>query len=337
MNLGALKSQAPQLERERLSSVLKRNSKPLISRSVRQILNSVVPFLGLWVALYFSLRVSYWLTLALAVVTAAFMVRVFIIFHDCGHGSFFRSKRANEIVGFITGVLTLTPHYRWWYEHARHHATSGDLDRRGIGDIWMMTVEEYRNASSWNRLKYWCYRQPIFMLTVGPLLMFALLNRFPGKSSRRREKLSVLWCNLALVGIWTTLAFTIGLKAYLMMQIPVTVIGGAAGIWLFYVQHQYEGTYWARRVNHDPAEAALAGSSFYRLPRILQWFSGNIGFHHIHHLNSRIPNYFLERCHRELPPLPQVKRLSLRESLHSLSLRLWDEEQGRMVGFHELA
>jgi omega-6 fatty acid desaturase (delta-12 desaturase) len=200
----------------------------------------------------------------------------------------------------------------------------------------MMTVEEYQDASRWDRLKYWVFRHPLFMFTFGPVLTFGLLNRFPGPHSRRREKLSVLWCNLALFGIWTVLGLTIGLEAYLLMQLPVLAIAGAAGIWLFYVQHQYRDSYWARHGEYDATAAALSGSSFYRLPRILQWFSGNIGFHHIHHLNSRIPNYHLEPCHLELPDLPGVRRLGLRASLESLKLRLWDEKRGRLVGFHEV-
>ncbi len=311
--------------------------KPKTGASLWQLANSVLPYLALWVAGYHLLVVSYWLTLATAVLAAGFLVRIFIIFHDCGHGSFFSSRRANDLLGFFTGVLTFTPYFDWRREHALHHATAGDLDRRGLGDVATMTVEEYRQAPMWRRVAYRLYRNPVFLLGVGPLWVFLIKQRFPHAAGGPRERLSVHLTNLALVAVGAVLSLTIGFRALVLVQLPILAIGGAVGLWLFYVQHQFEHVYWARGDQRDVLAAALRGSSFYRLPRVLQWFTGNIGFHHIHHLSPRIPNYALERCHREQPPLQQVHCLTLRSSLRSLRLRLFDEASGRMVSFREAA
>lgn len=319
-----------------MRDVLKRYTRSDTRKGIWQLVNTLVPCLALWVLMFLSLRISYWLTLGLAVPTAAFQVRTFIIFHDCGHGAFFRSRRANEIVGFITGVLTLTPNHRWWGDHRRHHATTGNLDRYGIGDVWMMTVEEYKQAGWATRLWYRVYRHPFFMFIIGPFFIFAVINRIPKFSGPRPEWTSVIWTNLALVVAWVALGFTVGLKAYLMVQIPVLALSGIAGLWLFYVQHNFEHAYWRAGDDYEYEAAALLGSSFFKLPPVLQWFSGNIGFHHIHHLSPRIPNYLLESCHRSLPDLPDITIVDLRTSLRSLSLRLWDERRQRMISFAEL-
>jgi omega-6 fatty acid desaturase (delta-12 desaturase) len=311
--------------------------KPSTGASLFQLANSLVPYLALWVAGYYLLAVSYWLTLATSVLAAGFLVRIFIIFHDCGHGAFFSSRRANDAVGFLTGVLTFTPYFDWRREHALHHATAGDLDRRGLGDVATMTVEEYRRAPAWRRVAYRLYRNPLFLLGVGPLWVFLIKQRFPRRGSGRRERLSVHLTNLALVAVGAVLSLTIGFSALVLVQLPILAIGGAVGLWLFYVQHQFEHAYWARGGQRDFLAAALCGSSYYQLPRVLQWFTGNIGFHHIHHLSPRIPNYLLERCYREQAPLQQVHRLTLRSSLRSLRLRLFDEAAGRMVSFREAA
>lgn len=319
-----------------MRDVLKLHTRSDTRKGIWQLVNTLVPCLALWVLMFLSLRVSYWLTLALAVPTAAFQVRTFIIFHDCGHGAFFRSRRANTIIGFFTGVLTLTPHHRWWGDHRRHHATTGNLDRYGIGDVWMMTVTEYKQAGWATRLWYRVYRHPFFMFVIGPFFIFAAINRIPKFSGPRSEVMSVIWTNLALLAAWVALGLTVGLKAYLLVQIPVLSLSGIAGIWLFYVQHNYEHAYWQAGEAYDYDAAALHGSSYFRLPRVFQWFSGNIGFHHIHHLSPRIPNYFLESCHRSLPELPDITIIDLRTSLRSLSLRLWDERSQRMISFGEL-
>jgi omega-6 fatty acid desaturase (delta-12 desaturase) len=309
---------------------------PDLRRSLWQIANSLVPFLGLWYLAYRMLAVSYWLTLGTAVLAAGFLVRIFIIFHDCGHGSFFRSKAANDTIGFLTGILTLTPYFDWRHEHNLHHATAGDLDRRGRGDVWTMTVAEYRAASFWQRLGYRLYRNPLVMFGVGPLYVFLLKQRLPRSGSGTRERISVHVTNLALTVILAALALTIGLKAVLLVHLPILAISGTAGVWLFYVQHQFEEVYWQRGEQRDYVDVALKGSSLFALPRVLQWFSGNIGFHHIHHLSPRIPNYRLEKCYREQPLFQSVDRITMLSSLRTLRLRLYDEASRRLVGFREL-
>ena len=302
-------------------------------RSAWQLANTLIPYLVLWILMYWSLFISYWLTLALSVLAAGFMVRLFVIFHDCAHGSFFASQRANTAVGIFTGILTFTAYYDWRHSHAVHHATAGDLDRRGTGDILTMTVDEYRNAPWWKRLAYRVYRFPPVLFGIGPSFLFLIVQRFPIRVAGQRERNSVLWTDLALLLIVVAAALTIGWRAYMLIQIPIMVIGGAAGVWLFYIQHQFEGVYWERHEKWDFVAAALQGSSFYKLPRILQWFSGNIGFHHIHHLSPRIPNYNLESCYNSSPLFQAVKSITLRSSLKSLKLRLWDERSRCLVGF----
>jgi omega-6 fatty acid desaturase (delta-12 desaturase) len=282
-----------------------------------------------------SLKVSYLLTLALAVLAAGFMVRAFIIFHDCGHYAFFKSHRANDVVGILTGILAFTPYYHWRHDHAIHHATAGDLDRRGTGDVTTLTVQEYLAAPWWKRLGYRIMRHPLILFTIGAFLVFAVFHRFPRPGTGRRERNSVLWTDLALVGLITGMMSLIGWQAFLLIFVPVLMIAASVGVWLFYVQHNFEGTYWVRHDKWDFTLASLRGSSFYKLPAVLQWFTGNIGFHHIHHLNARIPNYLLPKCHSENPVF-HVRPLTLFSSMRCLSLRLWDEQSGRMVGFSEL-
>lgn len=306
---------------------------PTIPRSAWQLVNSVLPYLALCGLMVRSLDVSYALTLLLAVPAAGFLVRIFIIFHDCGHGSFFRSRRANHFWGVVTGILTYTPYQQWRHDHAIHHATSGDLDRRGVGDIWTLTVEEYLDAPRWKRLAYRMVRSPFVLFVLAPAYVFLIQHRLPSRASGTRERRSVLWMNLTLLGIVVTLSLTIGFERFLLIQLPVSLIAGAAGVWLFYVQHQFEGVTWKRRDEWDFVAAALQGSSFYRLPKVLQWFSGNIGFHHIHHLSPAVPNYNLEKCHRAEPLFQSVQPITLLGSLKSLSFRLWDEQQERLVGY----
>jgi omega-6 fatty acid desaturase (delta-12 desaturase) len=309
---------------------------PSLRRALGQLANTLVPYAALWYFMYLSLNVSYWLTAALVVLAAGFLVRLFIIFHDCGHGSFFRSRRANDIVGFITGVLTFTPYHQWRWEHSIHHASAGDLDRRGTGDVWTLTVQEYLEASRWKRFAYRLARNPVVLFLLAPLYLFLIQQRFPAPKSPRRERLSVLWTNLALVAMGAGLSAMFGFKTYLVLQVSLIALAGTAGIWLFYVQHQFEGVYWERDEQWDYCAAALQGSSFYKLPKVLQWFSGNIGFHHIHHLSPRIPNYNLERCHQAEPLFQTVKPVTLLSSLKSLTFRLWDEQQRRLVSFRAL-
>jgi acyl-lipid omega-6 desaturase (Delta-12 desaturase) len=313
-----------------------RHQEPMLRKSIWQVLNSLIPYLSLCALMVWTLHISYGLTLAVAVLAAGFMIRIFIIFHDCGHGSFFKSQRANHILGFVTGVLTFTPYDQWRHKHALHHATSGDLDGRGTGDIWTLTVQEYLEAPRWKRLVYRLFRNPIVLFVLVPLYLFLIHQRFPSRAVGRRERLGVHYTNGAILSIAVLMSLTIGFKHYLMIQLPVMAITGAVGLWLFYVQHQFEGVYWQRRKDWGFAEAALGGSSFYKLPRILQWFSGNIGFHHVHHLSPRIPNYNLERCHRADRLFRSVKPITLLSSLRSFTYRLWDERRGKLIGYRRL-
>ncbi|HET7853484.1 MAG TPA: fatty acid desaturase [Candidatus Methylomirabilis sp.] len=306
---------------------------PDLRRSVWQVVNTLTPYFVLWYVMYRSLEVSYWITLALSALTAGFLVRIFIIFHDCGHASFFKSQKANDTWGFIAGVLTMSPYFGWRREHAMHHATAGDLDRRGVGDIWTLTVKEYLELSPSRRLRYRLYRHPLVMFVIGPLFVFLIRHRFAERTASKRERHSVYWTNLAIGGIVALMHATIGIKAFVLVQLPIVMIASAVGVWLFYVQHQYEGVYWERHENWDYVTVALQGSSFYKLPKILQWFTGNIGFHHIHHLSPRIPNYYLERCHEENPMFQEVRSITLLDSVKSFAFRLWDEERRQLVGF----
>lgn len=307
-----------------------------LRRSCWQMLTSIGPYFVMWYLAYRSLEISYLLTLPLTLIAAGFAMRCFIIFHDCGHGSFFKSNRANSIVGVITGIITFTPYHAWRHSHAVHHATSGDLDRRGIGDIWTLTLKEYQELPLLTRIGYRIYRNPFFIFVVGPFVDFVVLQRVPSfnAASGSRERNSVHWTNLALFIILVVMSLTIGLGAYLKIQIPIIAFASSFGVWLFYVQHQYENVYWERHEEWDYAEAALYGSSYYKMPRILQWFTGNIGFHHIHHLSPRIPNYELERCHNENEMFRTIEPLTIKASLKSLHIRLWDEDRHKMVGYH---
>src|SRR5438309_10566102 len=316
--------------------IVARYQKPSVGRGVWQIVNTLVPYAALWCLMYVCLSVSYWLVVPLAVLAAGFLVRLFIIHHDCGHGSFFKSRRANDVLGFITGVLTFTPYHHWRWEHALHHATSGDLDRRGTGDIWTLTVQEYLEASRWKRFAYRLARNPAVLFVVAPLFLFVIQQRFAFPRGGARERFSVHLTNVALLAMAAALCWIFGWKAYLLLQLTIMMVAGSAGVWLFYVQHQFEGVYWQRREQWDYAQAALQGSSFYNLPRLLQWFSGNIGFHHIHHLSPRIPNYHLEKCHKAEPLLKTVKPVTLSTSMKSFAFRLWDEQRHKLVGFRAL-
>jgi omega-6 fatty acid desaturase (delta-12 desaturase) len=309
---------------------------PDLRRSLWQIATSIPPYLLLWGLMVWSLQTSYWLTLLLAIPAAGFMMRTFIILHDCGHGSFFKSQRANTIVGTISGVLTFTAFHYWTRDHAVHHATAGDLDRRGVGDVDTLTVKEYLALSPMRRFVYRMMRNPIFMFFIGAPLVFLVVHRIPRPGVGKRERNSVWWTNLALVAIISLLSLAIGFKNFVLVQYPILAIGTAAGVWMFYVQHQFEGVYWRRHNEWDYLTSALRGASYYKLPRLLQWFSGNIGFHHLHHLSPRIPNYNLERCQKENPTFNCVEPLSLRTSLHSLRLRMYDEERRQLIGYREL-
>ena len=317
-------------------AIVAKYQKPSVPRGVWQILNTVIPYVALWYVIYLTLGIAWWLAVPLIVLAGGFLVRLFIIHHDCGHGSFFKSTAANHILGFVTGVLTFTPYHHWRWEHALHHATSGDLDRRGIGDIWTLTVQEYLEASRWKKFAYRLARNPVILFMIAPMYVFIIKQRFPNPKASTRERHSVYLTNVAMAALAATLCLAFGLKAYLIIQLAIIAVGSTAGVWLFYVQHQFEGVYWGRGEEWDYVSAALQGSSFYKLPKILQWFSGNIGFHHIHHLSARIPNYHLEKCHKAEPLFQSVKPITLLSSLKSFSFRLWDEQQKRLIGYRAL-
>jgi omega-6 fatty acid desaturase (delta-12 desaturase) len=315
--------------------VLDPYAEPRLRRSLADLATSVLPYLALLVAMYFALRLSFVLVLLLAVPAAGFMIRTFIVFHDCAHGSFLRTKRGNELLGAAVGVLVWLPFRSWRHEHAVHHATSGDLDRRGVGDITTLTIAEYLERPWWSRLGYRLFRNPIVMFGFGWLLVLVLKPRFVPRSARPRIRNSILGTDLALALMIAGLWYAVGWRDLVLVLGPVLVIAGAAGIWLFYVQHQFEDAYWQTNESWRYDDAALQGSSYLKLPRVLQFFTGNIGFHHVHHLSARIPNYNLQVAHDQNEQLQAVPQLSIRDGLRATRLKLWDEQQGRLVGFRE--
>ena len=281
--------------------------------------------------MYFALEVSYVLVLALAVPAAGFLVRTYIVFHDCAHGSFLPWRRANGWLGAASGLLVFTPFQKWRHQHAVHHATSGDLDRRGVGDVPTLTVAEY-HARPWRqRLGYRLFRNPLVMFGIGPLYAMVLAPRWVSRSDRPHIRRSVIATDLALVALVGSLCWLIGWREYLLIQAPTVMLAGATGIWLFYVQHQFEDVYWQNSDGWSYADAALRGSSYLRLPKVLQFFTGNIGVHHVHHLSARVPNYNLQRAHAENPIFHSVPTLSLWDGLRAVRLKLYDEERGRLV------
>ncbi len=323
-------------EHRRLQREIAAYQHPGRLRSIWQLTNTLVPYGILWYVAYWSLDYSLWVTLPTVILLAGFLVRIFIIFHDCGHGSFFRSKKANDFWGIVTGILTFTPYHRWRASHARHHGTSANLDKRGEGDVWIMTLNEYLESSRLERLKYRLYRNPIIMFLLGPLAITLVNNRVVGKGASRSDRRSVHSTNAALAVLIAAMLVLVGWQAFLLIQLSSVFLAHIAGVWLFYVQHQFEDVYWERNADWDFVTAALQGGSFYKLPALLRWFSGSIGYHHIHHLNSRIPNYRLARCQENLPVLQQAKTIGLFSSFKSLTYRLWDEEAGKLISFSEL-
>ena len=305
-------------------------------RAIWQIATSFVPYLLLWVAMVPALRISYLLILPLAILAAGFLLRIFIIFHDCGHGSFFKSKTANNRLGALAGVLHLTPYRHWRWQHALHHGTSGDLDRRGTGDIWVLTVREYLESTRWKRFAYRLTRNPLVLFVIGPFYVFAFHNRLVASGAPARERYSVWLTNAAILFGIVGMGHWIGFKTFFLIQLTIIPIAASIGVWLFYVQHQFPGAYWARSAQWKYSDAALQGSSFYKLPKVLQWFTGNIGFHHIHHLSPRIPNYHLQRCHEADPFFETIPPLTLFASFKAMSYRLWDEQRMVFVSYRGL-
>jgi acyl-lipid omega-6 desaturase (Delta-12 desaturase) len=324
-----------QVENSHWHEIVARYARADLSRSLWMMVNTLVPYFALWALMIYSVHISYWLTLILAIPTAGFMVRTFIIFHDCGHGSFFKSQKANDALGIFTGILNFTPYYEWRHTHAIHHASASDLDRRGVGDVKTMTVKEYLDAPWWKKVAYRIFRSPFIMFTIGSFLVFSVTQRIPGRLGGKRERASVWWTDAALVVLIGLLILLVGWKTYLLVQLPVFMLGTSTGVWLFYVQHNFDPTYWERHNKWTFVKAGFEGSSYYKLPAVLQWFTGNIGFHHIHHLSPKIPNYKLPVCYKENPVF-HVRPMTLLASLSSLRMRLYDEEKGSMVGWDGL-
>jgi len=308
-------------------------ARPRPLRSLADVMTSVVPYLALSVVTYRAIRISPLLALGLALPTAGFLLRTYIVFHDCTHGSFWRSRRANTWFGTVCGLLVLAPFVRWRHDHAVHHATSGDLDRRGVGDLPTLTVAEYDARTGWDRLSYRLLRSPLVMFGIGPVIAMVIGPRFTTREARPRMSRSVIGTDIALAAIIGPLCWLVGWDRFLLAWAPAALMAGAVGIWLFYVQHQFEDTYWQRAGGWSYADAALRGSSYLKLPKLLQFFTGNIGLHHVHHLSARIPNYNLQRAHDENPVFHQVPTLSLWDGLRAVRLKLWDEDGGRLVTF----
>ena len=308
------------------------------ARSVIEILITAIPFILLWVLMWASLSLTYWLSLLIAIPTAGFLVRLFMIQHDCGHGAFFRSRRANDWVGRVLGVITLTPYDHWRASHAVHHARSGNLEHRGIGDIDTLTVREYLEMSWWHRLRYRLYRNPFVMFGVGPAYLFLLKNRLPigGREVRWRAWLSTGATNAAVALVFASAIWLVGVGAFLLIHVPIMLIAASIGVWLFYVQHQFEETFWAKDDAWTVHEAALHGSSHYDLPPILRWMTANIGIHHVHHLSSRIPFYRLPGVLQDHPDLQQQNKLTLLQSFRCVRLCLWHEAEQRLISFRQL-
>lgn len=304
-------------------------------KSTMQLLNTISPLLVTWVLAYLSMSVSIWLAAGLAVVASGFIVRTFIIFHDCTHGSFYQSKKKNNLLGTITGIITLFPYEKWKREHAIHHASSSNLDKRGVGDIWVMTVKEYEEASTWQKFTYRMYRNPIVMFGLGPLYLMLIANRTNRKDAKKKEKNNTYLINIVLIIMFAALIVMLGWQAFLIVHGISLYLAAALGIWLFYIQHTFEDSYFEEESEWNYVKAAVDGSSYYQLPKVLQWLSGNIGYHHVHHLAPRVPNYHLEEAHESTPPLQYATTITMKTSLDSLRYRLYDPEQKAFITFRE--
>jgi omega-6 fatty acid desaturase (delta-12 desaturase) len=313
--------------------ILARYAKAHDGRAALCVATSLVAYIALSAGMYLALRVSLLLALALAIPTAAFLVRTFIVFHDCSHGSFTTSRRVNAWLGMLTGIFLFVPFVRWKHDHAVHHATSGDLERRGVGDVRTLTIGEYNALAPRARLGYRMLRNPLVMFGLGPIVAMVIGPRIVARGARPRMRNSVVATDLALLLLIGGLCWAIGWRDYLLVFGIPALLAGSAGIWLFYVQHQFEDAYWESSERWSYEEAALRGSSFLKLPRLLQFCSGNIGYHHVHHLSARIPNYNLQRAHDENPIFHTVPTLTLWDGMRAVRLKLWDEDQRRLVSF----
>jgi acyl-lipid omega-6 desaturase (Delta-12 desaturase) len=324
--------------RKDLIQALSVYAQPDSRKALIQISNTFIPYVGLWALMIYTVvqGFSVWITLTLSVAAAAFLVRLFVLFHDCCHGAFLPWRVGNRLFGYIAGILTFTPYEDWQRAHVIHHANSGDLDNRGDGDVWTLTVAEYLSASWTKRCAYRVFRNPLILFSITPLILFLVVHRFPSPGAKKREHYSVIFTNVAIVTLILVMSLTVGFYNYLLMQFPVILLAASAGTWLFYIQHQYEDAYWVKNGDWDLTRSGLEGSSYYKLPAVLQWMVGNIGLHHIHHVRANIPNYNLQRCYNEIPALQAVTPLTLGKSFQSLWLNLWHEEEQKLVSFKSI-
>lgn len=319
-------------------AAVKKYAKPNAKRSIGQMFDSIGPYVLLWALMaYFARQENWWVVTPLALLAGCFVVRIFIIFHDCGHYNFFKNKKTCKIIGYITGILSFTPFHDWGKDHKLHHATCGNLDKRGFGDIWTLTVEEFQNASRLEKLKYRIYRNPLIIFFIGPIFVFIVKQRFTRHHTGSNGKRSVYLCNLGLLVYTVAMTFVMGsFWSFFFAQFIVISVAAVLGVWMFYVQHQFEETYWENQENWTLVESALEGSSYYKLPRLFQWFTGNIGFHHIHHLSAKIPNYNLEKAYNDSEIFQEIEPLTIRRSLQLVNFRLWHEKERKMVGYKVL-
>ncbi len=308
---------------------------PSTRKAVIQLLDTIVPYFVLWALMIITVKKQYpyWITLVLGIIAGGLLVRIFVLFHDCVHYSFLASRRANRLIGFFCGFLACTPYYDWQWAHGQHHASAGDLDRRGYGSVWMMTLDEYRNANWFMKLRYRLYRNPFVLFGIGPEIFFLVLNRFPNRGSGNRALRGVLVTDILLVIILVIAIYLLGFWNLVSIVAPVWIVSTSIGVWVFYIQHQFPGVYWARHAEWNVMTVALRGCSYYKLPKFLQWFTANIGIHNVHHLHSAIPNYNLQKCFDETPQMQVLKSISLSDSLSAYRLKLWDEKNLTLVTF----
>jgi acyl-lipid omega-6 desaturase (Delta-12 desaturase) len=307
-------------------------------KSINQLANTVIPYLTLFIVMMIMLKIGmpYWFILIFAPVTSGFLVRTFILFHDCTHNSFFKSERSNVIVGHLLGIITFTSYYDWQKSHQIHHNCVGNLDKRGIGDINVLTVDEYIGASRLTKFLYWWYRSPFLLLVIAPLVNFLVIQRFPNKKAGRKEVMSIILTDIMIALLVVTASLTIGFLNFLFVFLPVFYVAGTAGIWLFYVQHQFHNVYWEHGDKWNMYDAAMKGSSYYKMPRLFQWFTGNIGFHNLHHLNPRIPNYKLMKCYKDMPEMKNTIIITMVRGFGNLLLNVYDEKSRRLISFHRM-
>lgn len=324
------------MDKKSINNLIRPYIEPSYTRAIFQILNTLIPYLGLITIMYFMIyyNVNYIFVLLIAILPALFLVRVFIFFHDCSHSSYVKSKRAMNILGTVFGILVFTSFKRWKKEHNYHHRTVGNIDKRGVGDVWTMTVDEYNESSTLKKLGYRLYRNPFVLFIVGPFYVFVISERFPRNLKTGGEWINYLITNIGILAIIMAVTFTVGFKYYLLIQLPIIFIAASLGVWLFYVQHQYEDVYWENSLKWSITDAALKGSSVYKLPRILNWFTGSIGYHNIHHLNARVPNYRLKKLFKSTSAFSESKQIKLFESLKLVKLFLYDVKSKKLISYH---